>query len=128
MYKSLSLCCPYIIYALINVVFPIIVPFFLFPLTIRLAAQNIYCSITTFISLILIANYAERLSKSLQIQTAYFFTWSLCSVIYLWTLFKVVIPNETQWTIEYYLYMWCIFLASICICIVSFVIEKLHFM
>lgn len=125
MYQEIvNKCFKFVIKALVQIILPVTIPCFLFPLTIGFAARNIYCGITISIALILIVHYAEWFCKTYEMQTIYFFTWSLWSVVYLWILFKMTIPIETQRSIEYQIYFWSMFTASVLYCVVSFTLPS----
>lgn len=91
-----------------------ILPIFLLPIMLGVAAINIYCTIVICVVMPLFLGYAQWLRKSLAPRTKFFFMWSLWSVIYLWLMFEVTVPLLELLPEENFIFITTMFLAIFC--------------
>lgn len=71
-----------------------IFPVILLPVLFAIGSQHFYCTISVFISIIVLLVYARTSIKSRNCQTKFFLSWAIASVIYLWIIFVLTVPPD----------------------------------
>lgn len=64
------------------------------PVLFAIGSQSFNCTIAVFISIIVLLIYARTSIKSRNLQTKFFLSWVISSVIYLWILFVLTVKLD----------------------------------
>lgn len=83
---------------LIKMVFEItrydLIPIACLPIAFVLGAQSFYCTLFTFIAIVVLLSYIGISIKSRKLQTKFFFAWTICSIVCMWGIFEMTIAPE----------------------------------
>lgn len=91
-----------------------ILPIIVLPILLGTAAINHICLAVNTVLFPIILLVAYCICKSHIPQTRFFFSWALCSIVYLWLIFEFTVPLLELLPEENFIFRVCIFGSIFC--------------